>query len=219
MRTRTRPAPSTVVPPRDRSADDGPFALPPWLDGLSDRWWSLTPRRRTITVLVVAISVLVGAAVRSVGSPHGAPTIVLVAAEQLAAGTPLAADLVERVRWPADLVPDGALDVASGTLRTTVPAGAAVTAAHVTEDGVGGLVGDGRAAVPVPVDTLPHVPVGTRVQVVATAVDGTGQVLSDDAEVVSSDGTSVWLGVDVDAAAEIAAAGLRGTVAVAVLPS
>lgn len=193
-----------------------PVALPAALDTISDRWWGLGPRTRTWVVVAAVIALLAGAGLRAAATPYGSPVGVLVATSDLEPGSPLAdADLARR-RWPADLVPEGARTRADGTLTAPLPAGAVLTDRHVTDAGVGGLVADGRAAVPLPADLVPELPVGTRLQVVATGVDGEAAVLADDAEVVAEDGASVWVAVPHVSAADVAAAGLRGAVAIAV---
>jgi Flp pilus assembly protein CpaB len=191
--------------------------LPSWLDRLSDRWWRLSPRARSLVTLALGLAVLAGAGVRAIAAPYGPPTTVLVARDDLAAGTIVDGDTFRPVRWPADLAPDRPVSDATGTLTAAVPAGAVLTEAHVTDDGLGGVVGPGRAAVPLPADLVTEVPVGTRVQVVAAGGDGAAVVLADDAEVVTVDAGSVWLAVDDAAAADVAAAGLRGSVALAVV--
>ncbi len=194
-----------------------PLRLPAWLDELSDRWWGLTPRTRTSGVLVLVLFALVATSVRVVASPYGPPQPVLVASVDLPTGAPVDGEVVRSERWPAELVPDGARTEATGTLTAPLPAGAVLTTAHVTEAGVGGMVDAGDAAVPLPVELLPPLDPGAVVQVIASTPEGTGIVLADRAEVVATDGSSAWLAVPEAAAADVAAAGLRGTVALAVL--
>jgi hypothetical protein len=220
---RRSPAPPHVSPsgrsarPRRPQVSGAPLVLPPWLDEVSDRWWRLTPRVRTLTVAAFVASLLAGVALRAAASPYGPPAPALVAAGDLSPGTTLDASVLRRVRWPADLVPVDRRLQPTGTLVTSLPEGAVLTDGHVTDDGLGGLVGPGRSAVPLPAELVPELPVGTRVQVVATGVDGDGTVLADAAQVVAGDGTSLWLAVPDAAAADVAAAGLRGSVTVAVL--
>jgi hypothetical protein len=222
MRTSPRSVPGSrnvaVARPARARTGDGPLALPAWLDGASDRWWGLTPRRRTIALLLLIAAIAAASVVRTFTAPLGPPTTVLVATADLPAGTTLDTEVVHATRWPGDLVPDGAATLADGTLTTSLPSGAVLTDAHMTADGLGGVVAPGRAAVPLPVELVPDVPVGTRLRVVATDVDGTGRVLADDAEVAAADGVWVWLAVDDAAATDVAAAGVRGGVALAVLP-
>lgn len=203
---------------RPHRTDGSPFVLPAWLDRASDRWWGLTPRIRTALIVLAAVVVVVGGTARSLAAPFGPPTTVLVAVDDLPAGTALEAGHVRRARWPADLVPPGALTRAAGTLTAPLPAETVLTSGHVTADGLGGVAGRGRAAVPLPVEHVPAVPVGALVRVVASEVDGSGRVVADRGEVIGVDASAVWLAVaDADAAA-VAAAGLRGSIALVVLP-
>lgn len=192
--------------------------LPAWLDALSDRWWGLTPRVRASLVGVLVLLIGAASAVRVVASPYGAPVPVLVAATDLAAGTVLDDEALRPARWPGELAPPDARAHATGTLVAPLPAGAVLTDGHVTDRGLGGTVGAGRAAVALPAELVPPLEVGAAVQVIASAADGAGLVLADRAEVVAADGASLWLSVPVETAADVAAAGLRGTVALAVLP-
>jgi Flp pilus assembly protein CpaB len=193
-----------------------PLALPAGLDAISDRWWGLDPRTRTWIVLAGVVALLAGAGFRAAAAPYGSPVGVLVAASDLEAGTPLAEADLDRRRWPSDLAPDDVRTRTVGTLTAPLPAGAVLTDRHVTDGGIAGMLTDGLAAVPLPADLVPELPVGTRLQVVATGVDGEAAVLADDAEVVAEDGTSVWVAVPDASSADVAAAGLRGAVAVAV---
>lgn len=193
-----------------------PLVLAPWLDALSDRWWGLTPRTRTVLATCLVAALLSGAALRTAASPYGTPVAVLVAAEDLPAGAELDPSVLQRARWPGELVPEGYRLDATGTLTAPLPAGAVLTDAHVTDRGLGGLLDATDSAVPLPAELVPPLPVGTVVQVVATGVDGTGTVLADRAEVIAGDGGSLWLAVPHAAAADVAAAGLRGSVALAV---
>lgn len=170
-----------------------------------------------LAVGVAALVALAGA--RGLAAPHGADVTVLVAAEDLPVGADLAdPDALITQRWPADLVPPAATADAAGVLGGPLPAGAVLTEPHIAGEGVGALAGPGRAAVPLQRDLLPVLPIGARLQVVTTEADGTGRLLSGDAEVVAADDEALWVAVADDAAGDLAAAGLRGSVAVTVLP-
>lgn len=221
MRRPPRPATSRSPrsgPPSRPEVGGAPVVLPPWLDALSDRWWGLTPRVRIATVLGMLLALLAASSLRLVASPYGSPVPVLVAATDLPMGTALEADDLQAARWPGELVPSDARHQVVGTLTAPLPAGAVLTDAHVTDRGLAGVVEPGQAAVPLPADLVPALDVGAAVQVVASAADGTGLVLAERAEVVAADGTSLWLTVPEAAAADVAAAGLRGTIALAVVP-
>ncbi|WP_052665722.1 SAF domain-containing protein [Nitriliruptor alkaliphilus] len=196
-----------------------PLVLPSWLDAISDRWWGLTPRVRTTVVAVLLLALAASSAVRVVSSPYGPPVPLLVAAEDLAPGTVLDDTVLRPARWPGELAPSGARTDPTGTLTAPLPAGAVLTDGHVTDRGLGGVVGPGMVAVPLPAELVPALEVGAAVQVIASAMDGAGLVLADQAEVLALDGTSMWLAVPAAAAADVAAAGLRGTIALAVVPA
>lgn len=208
---------SRTVPPVRGEVGGAPLVLPPWLDAVSDRWWGLTPRTRAVAVLAVVVLVAVLAAVRVGASPYGPPVPVLVATHDLPAGTVLGEEVLRTERWPQELTPAGASAAPSGTLVAPLPAGAILTGTHLTEEGVGGMIAAGQAAVPVPAELVPDLGVGTLVQVVASGTDGTGVVLADRAEVVAADGVMLWLATSERVAADVAAAGLRGTIALAIV--
>lgn len=193
-----------------------PLALPAGLDALSDRWWGLTPRTRTWLVLLVVVAALSGAALRAAASPYGPPVPVLVASDDLPAGADLADASLRTERWPADLVPTDHRSEASGRLVSGLPAGAVLTDGHVSDGGLAEALGSGRSAVPLPVELVPDLPIGTVVQVVATGLEGDGTVLADRAEVIAADDGSLWVAVPDAAAADVATAALRGSLAVAV---
>jgi hypothetical protein len=193
-----------------------PLALPARLDVVSDRWWGLAPRTRTWLVLLAVTTALSGAALRAVASPYGPPVTVLVAADDLPAGADLDGAPLRTQHWPADLVPTGHRTVASGTLASPLPAGAVLTDGHVDEGGLAHRLGVGRSAVPLPAELVPELAVGTVVQVVATGLEGEGSVLADRAEVIAADEVSLWVAVPDHAAADVASAGLRGSLALAV---
>jgi Flp pilus assembly protein CpaB len=207
------------MPPRSRSLPTGPLVLPARLDAWSDRWWALAPRVRVTVCVVLALAVVTAGALRGLTSPYGPPTQVLVATRDLSRGEVADRTALREATWPADLVPVGATLDADGDLTAALPEGAVLTAGHLTEDGIGGLTEPGRAAVPVPVEQVAELPVGTRLEVIVSDADGHGRTLAADAEVVAGDAVSRWISVDRDAAAEVAAAALRGTLAVAVLPA
>lgn len=196
-----------------------PLALPRWLDALSDRWWGATPRTRGIVLIGLVVLVGTASAFRVAASPYGPPVPVLIADEDLPAGAVLDEGALRSVRWPEELAPPGARADADGTLVAPLPAGAVLTDGHVTDRGLGGAIGPGDAAVPLPAELVPPLEVGTVTQVIASGADGTGLVLAQRAEVVATDGASLWLAVPETAAADVAAAGLRGTVALAVVAS
>ena len=195
-----------------------PIALPPWLDRLSERWWALTPRARGAVIAIGAtIGVLAGFS-HAASTPFGPPTTVLVATRDLPAGHHLASGDLRRATWPQDLVPYDGLDRSEGRLASGLPQGTVATRRHLAEDGVVATLPDGQVAVPVPVDSLPELAIGNRVEVVGRDLDGRAAVLARDSTVVAIDGTDVWFAVPATSAPEVAAAGASGLVTVVVLP-
>lgn len=210
----------TTPPSRPtRPLRDGPLTLPGWLDGLSERWWRLGPRPRAAVTVVLALLVLGAGVARATAPIHGPSVEVVATIRALPAGTDLATtDGVRLVAWPRDLLPREPLTEATGVLRGPLPAGTVVASASVGDGGLGALAGPGRAAVPLPVGALPPVAVGDRLRVVATSVDGGARPLADDVDVLVVDDEAVWLAVAIDAAGEVAAAGVHGSLAAVVLP-
>lgn len=196
----------------------GPLELPSLLDVCSERWWGLPPRLRA-TLLTLGVGATIAlAGLRGLAAPYGPPVEVLVATEALPAGAALPDSAsLERQAWPRDLLPDGALTAPEGRLRGPVPAGTPLASVHVHDGGVGGLAGKGRAAVPVPHETLPPVEAGHRLRLVSAQVDGSAARVAEHAEVLAVDEV-VWLAVDLAAVDRVVADAARGTLAVAVLP-
>jgi hypothetical protein len=200
--------------------DGPPFALPQPLDRLSERWWSLRPRRRAMVFVgLIAVVAVIGPA-RLATSPHGPPMAVLIATRDLSAGHELAPDDLRRTTWPRDLVPDGPATEARGTLTGPLPRGAVATMAHLAPPGSGiaAVVPPGRSAVTIRAELLPPLPVGAQIDLVAPDVDGTPQVVASSATVVSLDGELVWVAVAVGEAPEVAAATARGQVVAILRP-
>lgn len=209
------------MPQRPRTFDrlDGPpFALPRLLDRASEAWWSRAPRWRAAGILLaIGVLVVLGLAHAS-ATPYGPPTTVLVATRDLPAGHQLTRDDLRRATWPDDLAPHDGLERAEGRLASALPEGSPATRRHVADDGVAATLPEGTAAVPVPIEGLPILTVGNRVEVVGRNLDGRAAVLANDGSVVAIDDTDVWLAIPAAQAADVAAAGASGMVTVVVLP-
>lgn len=205
--------------PRSR-LDGPPVALPPALDRLSERWWSLRPRHRALAVVVLAAVVVLVGPVRLVASPHGPPTSVLVATRDLPVGHELVADDLRPATWPRDLVPDGATTEARGTVTGPLPRGGVVTSAHLAPpgSGVAAAVPTGRVAVTIPADLLPPLPAGAHLDLVAPDPDGLPRVAASSATVVAVEGELVWVAVDPPEGPAVAAAAARGQVVAILRP-
>jgi hypothetical protein len=194
-----------------------PWVLPRWLDAASERWWGAGPRARVIVLAVATGLMLAAVAGRIGGDPHGPPTTVLIATHDLPLGHELQPGDLRRARWPRDLVPDSAIadpDVVVATARQVtapLPRGAVATDHHLGTTGLGGAVPAGLSAVAVPIDALPPLRVGTRLDLITTDLDGRAVPIASDAIVVTTDAETVWLAVDPSQAAEAAAAGLNGS--------
>lgn len=203
-----------LLPPR---LLDGPLpSLPRPLDGLSERWWALSPRLRVLAGALAAMSVLALLTVETGRSPHGPDVPVLVAARDLPAGHALGPDDLVGRPWPRDLLPEEAGTTPTGTLTGPVPAGMPVTPSMVADGGVAALVEEGAAAVALPAETLSEDSLGARVDLVAPGGDGATRVVTRDARVLHFDDHRVWVEVAATDAAEVASAG-RGDGLVAVL--
>ncbi|MFP4634247.1 MAG: hypothetical protein ACLFRD_00160 [Nitriliruptoraceae bacterium] len=209
---------------RDRSNsrlpwfDGPPLALPRSLDGLVERWWAARPRSRVVVAVVLSLALVVTVATRTAGSPHGAPATVLIATEQLLPGDALHGGVVRRASWPSELVPDDAVTEATGSVAALVPAGGVVTEHHLGDGGLAAGVPPDRVAATVPLELLPQLSTGTRLDVIGADTDGSPRTLADDAVVVGADDTDVWLAVDPDAGAMVSAAAAQGSIAVVVRP-
>jgi Flp pilus assembly protein CpaB len=211
-----------LAPHRPAGRGGAPIVLPAIVDAASERWWRLPPRRRGVLLVLLVVGALALVGRGATTSPWGPPRDVLVATTDLAGGQRLTPQHTRSVPWPASLVPDGALaaDDLAGDLRLAgpVPVGT-VLARHHAVTGVAGLVDAGRAAVAVPVDGLPAVPAGTRVELVATAPDGSGHRVASDARVAAVAPDVTWLDVPADRVAAVAAAGAAGRLTLAVRPA
>lgn len=195
-----------------------PVALPGPLDRMAERWWAARPRTRTAVVLATVAAVLLAGVTHAASDPHGPPTSVLVATEELRPGDPVTPTVVTRATWPAGLVPDGAVTEPDGTAAALLPAGAVVTEAHLGDGGLAAGVDADRVAVTVPRELLPDVRSGSRLDVIGADHDGSARTLAADAVVVGVDDVDVWLAVPPDAGPAVSAAAARGTIAVVLRP-
>lgn len=206
--------------PRIRQQLDGPpLAWPPVIDRVAEAWWSAAPRARAAIVAAVTVLVVLAGVAHAATGRGGPPTTVYVAVDELQPGDTLRAADVRRRDWPQDLVPDGAVQRPTGTLRALVPAGAVITDQHLGDDAIAAAVGDGQVAVPVPVELAPALMPGSTVDLIGPGPDGRGERLASDARVIGHDVDVVWLGVDADAAVAVSAAIGNSTLAVALRPA
>lgn len=203
---------------RPRNHLDGPpLALPAALDRLAERWWRARPRARAALV-VTSIAILTLATVaRVVASSHEPAAVAWVATRDLGIGDQLGPGDLRRTSVPPSLLPDGAMAEPVGTLVAPLPRGAVATDRHLGDTALASTVPAGRAMVPIPIDALPDVPAGTRLDVVASD-HGTARVVARDALVVQADAVAVWVAVDHADAAALAAATLHGAIGVVVVP-
>jgi Flp pilus assembly protein CpaB len=200
---------------------DGPAPTwPPALDAALERWVAAGPRVRLAVVVGAATVALVAAAAIAPARWGGAVTVV-VATRDLDAGTVVTAADVTVDRLPARTVPPDALrtlDAAVGAgLRHPVAAGAPLLARSSASGGLAGLVAPGRVAVAVPVDLLPALAPGERVDLTGTDEVGAARVLAAGARVLRIDDATVWLEVERPAATAVTSAVSWGSVGVAVL--
>jgi hypothetical protein len=201
-----------------RALDGAPFAAPAVLDRLGERWWRLPPRIRAALIGFGVVAALAAGTVHLVSSPWGPPVTVLVAADDLAVGDRVGPRDVRRADWPAELIPEGAVQEVSGTVVAPVPAGGIVTDRHLGAGGIGALVPAGGAAVALPAELVPELPAGARLDLIGADLDTRGVRLASGAVVVATDGIHVWVVVDGDEATDVAAAVLTGAVTAVVVP-
>ncbi len=207
-----------------------PFRLhgpaPVWprpLDAALEWWAGLPTRARVALRAGAAVVVAVAVSGGLVQGPWGAPVPVVVATRDVAAGAPLGPTDLEVAQRPRGLVPPDAITdqgavppdaVADGHL----PAGTFLTHRAISAGGPGGAATPGTAVVPVPADTLPPLPIGTRLDLAVAGFDGTTRIVARDAALVADDGTWRWLRIDRDAVGEVARGITDATLVAAVLP-
>ncbi len=211
-----------VDAPRSPARSAGPpLRLPVAVDRIAEGWWRLTPRARVTVGAVGAAALVATVVLRLALSPYGPPTVVHVARTDLAVGSTVTLGDVDRTRWPVGLLPAAApatrAELDGVRLAADVPAGTVVTRDQLRDAGPLATLVTGAAAVPVPGDLLGGVAPAARLDVVGVAGDGTGRVLARDVRVLAVEDGTVWLEVDRDAAADVAAAALRGTLSGVVL--
>lgn len=204
--------------PSLRLLDGPPPSLPQIVDAASERWWGLRPRTRAGLGAVIALVVLAAGAGHVASSPWGPPVTVLVAARDLETGETLTRSDVRRTGWPESLVPAGALSEATGTVVTPIPEGAVLTDRYLGDAGLAAALPDGHVAVPLPMELLPRLPAGVRLDLVAAQLDGRGVTVAQRALLLSGDGTQVWVAVERAVAADVAAAATTGQLTAVILP-
>lgn len=215
--TQRRARASSGRAPRSR-LDGPPLALAPLLDAASERWWGLRPRARAALALAVTLALALAAVARVLTDPYGAPTTVLVTTRDLPAGHDLGASDLRRRTWPTGLVPPGATDRREGRLTLPLVAGSVLVASHLDDSGPARGLSATSVAVAVPRELLPELAIGDRLDVLAAGADGAGIVVAQDAVVVASDPTTLWLATDRGSAPAVVAAVLRGAIGIALLP-
>jgi hypothetical protein len=205
--------------PRTRHHLTGPpFALPGAIDHLAEAWFRARPRTRLIGGVTLAVLALLAGIAHAAATPDGPPTSVWVATHDLLPGESLSDGDTERRSWPADLVPEGALERPTGTVSAALPRGAVVTELHLSELGVLATVPPERVAVAVPIDQLPSLAAGVRLDLVGPGPEGGGVLLAAGATVLANDGTALWLSIEPGASLAVSAAVASGSIAAVVLP-
>lgn len=200
---------------RDRPGPGGaPITLPAPFDGISERWWRLSPRLRAGLVVALVVLLLALAGRGAARSPWGAPTPVLVTTSDLAPGQAVGVGVVGGADWPAQLVPDDALTdlgqlPADARVRGAAPAGTVLTERHLAT-GVAGLVDADEAAVPVPRDGQPPLRAGQVVDAIVTTVQGTASRVAPDARVLAVDADWLWVAAPAGRADALAGAATSG---------
>jgi hypothetical protein len=198
--------------------DGSPPALPAVLDRWSERWWAARPRVRLASVVTVVALVLLAGIAHAASSPHGPPVEVLVASETLRPGDRLADAGLRRVSWPRELVPEDAVTEREGTVAALTPSGAVITQAHLGAGGLASGVPEGRVAVTVPLELLPDLAAGHRVDVIGAGHDGEVHRLAAGATVVGTDAEDAWLAVAPEEAVQVSGAAAAARVGVVIHP-
>lgn len=200
-----------------------PPVLPPWLDGLSERWASAGTWTRTAIIAGIVVAGLAVAGRGAATSPWGPEVDVVVAARELPAGRVLEAGDLTTARWPHRLVPPGspaAVGEAAGrTLAVGAPQGTLVTGDHLAEDGIASRLGQGRVAYPLPVPDGAALAAGQIVDLVTGDGDGGGVRLAAGARILAVDGTTAWVAVAREEAPAVAGAASWGEVVAVILSS
>lgn len=205
--------------PRTRHRLAGPpFALPRALDRVAETWWRARPRTRLIAGITAAVLAVLAGVAHAASAPDGPPVGVWVATRDLVPGEVISGSDTERRSWPSDLVPDGAMERPTGTVTATLPRGAVITDRHLGDLGVVASVPADRVAVAVPVELLPVLTPGSRLDLVGPGPDGGGVLLASDATVVANDGVTVWLSIEPAEAIDVSAAVAAASIAAVVLP-
>lgn len=197
--------------------DGAPFSLPYGLDRVSERWWRIPPRRRFLLLAAAAVVILLVAVSHAAGTPYGPPVPVLIASQDLDVGQEIEPGDLNRTTWPEGLIPDGAADEAAGRLAAPVPAGTVLTDRHLAVGGIAERLPHGTVAVPVPVDAVPALDSGSRIDLIGRDLHGGAAVLAREAYVLSTDVTGLWLAVARDDAPQVAAAAASDSLTVVLL--
>jgi Flp pilus assembly protein CpaB len=177
------------------------------------------PMARWVAVagLATAVALIASAQLRGVEAQRrawGESVTVWVARSTIEPGTPLDADRVRSDRYPAAMVPPGAVTELGGTARQVIGAGEIVVQSDVAAaGGPAALIPAGWAAIAVPTTDLAVAP-GDAVAVVAGGTLVPGLVV----EGTSATGTSL-VAVGEGNVATVAAAIVVGDVVVALSPS
>jgi hypothetical protein len=175
------------------------------------------PLARWVAVagLAVTAAMVMTAQLRAVEAQRrswGDPVHVWVARSTIEPGTPLDTDLVRSDRYPAAMVPPGALTELGGTTRQRIGAGEIVVASDVAAaSGPAALIPAGWAAVAVPVGAIPVSP-GSAVVIVAGGAPIQGIVVD------GTDGTALVAVAERDVPA-VAGALVVGDAVLALSPS
>lgn len=210
------------MPARSRNPLTGPPpTMPAAVDAALERWWSWGPRARMLVGGAFVSAVVVALATATAADRWGPPVDVVVATRDLAPGEVPGPGALRVVQRPQATRPDDAVadvDEVAAPLIAPVPRGAALIRGHLGEAGPLARLRNGSVGVALPADTLPTLRVGQVVDVLASDPQGEPGVLAAYAEVLAAAGDHVWLAVDREQAAGVAAAASWGAVGVAVHP-
>lgn len=163
--------------------------------------WRRALRRRRRLLTALAVTALVASLLPSMLPPSARGVEVVVADAALAPGTVLAPTHLSTARIAEDLVPAGAAlgieQVLGRTTRIPLGTGTPLLAGMLVPSGAAAVPeGSVLMTVPVPQALVPHLPPGTRIELLPvdpTAFEGSG-ILARVLEVVASDSSSPALG-------------------------
>ena len=202
---RTRPFLPRGVPSTSGRLRSFRAGIRPSVEGMFSRLRSQLPawrralRRRRRTLAALALAVLLVALLPSLLPPSRQGVELVIAREDLAAGTVVAPEHLRTIRVAAELVPPhtptSPEEVLGRTLSRPLGAGAPFHPGTLDTPGTGPLpAGTVLMAVPVPEALAPHLAPGTRIELLSTDPTVHAAVPAQVVELPTTDTTAASLG-------------------------